>query len=124
MQQKALNFVPPPSPLLFYHKVRLSMFVFLSREILSSPPGVGKPGFSYWSWKDSETTLFVQDNEAGYLGPQERAHSCEKGRGPQLFSTCRYALLMAKFLNSHTNQAAGLLGSCLSQLSLGLLLRL
>lgn len=44
--------------------------------------------------------------------------------GAQLFSVGRYALLMAKFLNSHTNQAAGLLGSCLSQLSLGLLLRL
>lgn len=66
---------------------------------------MGKPGFSYWPWKDSKTTLFVQDNEAGYLAPQERDGSCEKGRGPQLLPAGRSALLMTGFLNLQTKQA-------------------
>lgn len=32
---------------------------------------MGKSGFSYCPWRDSKITLFVQDNDAGDLGPQE-----------------------------------------------------
>lgn len=69
------------------------------------PARVGKPCFSRCPWKDSKRTLFMQDNKAGYLGPQERGGSFEKGRSPQILPACRWPLLMAKSPNSHPNQA-------------------
>lgn len=95
---KPLNFAPIPSPLLFYHKVRLwSVFVcFLTQR----PPGVGKPCFHYCPWKGSKITVC----KTMKLVPQSPGGSCEMGRGPQILPAYGSALLMAKLPGSPINQ--------------------